>query len=205
MFSASGHRIRLAICRIKIAFTENHQTLLTWFGQLVPRQAKRGFMKAYIGALAAVAATMTGEAQAASCWSDTAYQAAQLRDLDTMLMVATLRCRLKGNDFSADYNRFVINKRPILSAANIEMQAAFSQSVGKAKALGAYDGFMTKLANSYGNGTAGMNCADMAALTKMAADAPALRGTIVSLAEQAGSRPPIPALRCDTQVAINQK
>jgi hypothetical protein len=121
-------------------------------------------MKILVGVLAAATALMSGEVQAASCWSDTAYQAAQLRDLDTMLMVATLRCRLKGNDFSADYNRFVVGKRAILSAANVEMQSAFSQTVGKARALGAYDDFMTKIANSYGMGTAGMNCADYAAL-----------------------------------------
>lgn len=162
-------------------------------------------MKSLLGIVAAATAMLSGEAQAAACWSDTAYQAAQLRDLDTMLMVATLRCRLKGNDFSADYNRFVVNKRPILSAANIEIQSAFSQTVGRAKALGAYDDLMTKIANSYGNGMVGMNCADFAALARAAADAPAVRRSVVELAEQVGSKPPIPALRCDTQIALNQK
>lgn len=162
-------------------------------------------MKPFIGVLAAASAMMAGEAQAASCWSDTAYQAAQIRDLDTMLMVATLRCRLKGADFSSDYNRFVVNKRPILSAANIEIQSAFSQTVGRARALGAYDDLMTKIANSYGSGVAGMSCADFATLAKSAADAPALRNSVVALAEQVGSKPPVPALRCDTQIALNQK
>lgn len=162
-------------------------------------------MKRLLGIVAAATAMLSGEAQAASCWSDTAYQAAQLRDLDTMLMVATLRCRLKGNDFSADYNRFVVNKRAILSAANIEIQSAFSQSVGKARALGAYDDLMTKIANSYGSGMSGMNCADFAALARTAAEAPAIRGSVVALAEQIGSKPPIPSLRCDTRVALNQK
>ncbi|MCH4150898.1 MAG: hypothetical protein LKF30_02985 [Sphingobium sp.] len=161
-------------------------------------------MKILVGVLAAATALMSGEVQAASCWSDTAYQAAQLRDLDTMLMVATLRCRLKGNDFSADYNRFVVGKRAILSAANVEMQSAFSQTVGKARALGAYDDFMTKIANSYGMGTAGMNCADYAALARAAAEAPAVRASVVALAESVGSQPPVP-LRCDTKVALVQK
>ncbi len=162
-------------------------------------------MKSLLGIVAAATAMLSGEARAASCWSETAYQAAQLRDLDTMLMVATLRCRLKGTDFSADYNRFVVNKRPILSAANIEIQSAFSQTVGRARALGAYDDLMTKIANSYGSGVAGMSCADFATLAKTAAEAPALRSAVVALAEQAGSAPPIPALRCDTKVALNQK
>ena len=121
-------------------------------------------MKSLMGVLAAGLAMIAGEAHAAGCWSDNAYQAAQLRDLDTMLMVATLRCRMKNVDFSTDYNRFVVDKRAILVAANGDMQSAFAQSVGKAKALGAYDDFMTKIANSYGNGMTGMSCEDFAAL-----------------------------------------
>jgi hypothetical protein len=160
-------------------------------------------MKSWMGMLAAGLALVSGEAQAAAgCWSDAAYEAAQLRDLDTMLMVATLRCRMKGADFSADYNRFVVEKRPILAAANVEMQSAFAQSVGKAKALGAYDDMMTKIANSYGNGMSGMSCQDFAALARTAAEAPAVRASLVTLANEIGSKPPVPIARCSLNVAI---
>lgn len=160
-------------------------------------------MKSLMGVLAAGLALVSAEAQAAaSCWSDTAYEAAQLRDMDTMLMVATLRCRMKGTDFSADYNRFVVDKRPILAAANVEIKAAFASSVGKAKALGAYDDFMTKIANSYGNGMTGMSCQDFAALARTAAEAPALRASLVTLASEIGSAPPVPIARCTATVAM---
>lgn len=159
-------------------------------------------MKSVAGMLVVGLALMSSEVQAASCWSDTAYQAAQLRDLDTMLMVATLRCRVKGMDFSADYNKFVVDKRPILAAANTEIQFAFAQSVGRAKALGAYDDFMTKVANSYGNGMTGMKCEDFAALARTAVETPAVRTSLVALADQLGSHPPVPVQRCNTNIAM---
>ena len=160
-------------------------------------------MKSVMTALAAGLALVSVEARAAeTCWSDTAYEAAQLRDLDTMLMVATLRCRVKGTDFSADYNKFVVDKRPILAAANVEMQSAFAKSVGKAKALGAYDDFMTKIANTYGNGMTGMACQDFAALARTAAESPAERANLVTLANEIGSKPPVPIARCSATVAM---
>lgn len=160
-------------------------------------------MKSMIAMVAAALALVSGEAQAAAnCWSDTAYEAAQLRDMDMMLMVATLRCRMKGADFSTDYNKFVVDKRPILAAANIEIQSAFAKSVGKAKALGAYDDFMTKIANSYGNGMTGMACQDFAALARTAAEAPAVRASLVTLANEIGSKPPVPIARCSATVAM---
>lgn len=160
-------------------------------------------MKSMIAMLAAGLALVSGEAQAAAnCWSDTAYEAAQLRDMDMMLMVATLRCRMKGADFSTDYNKFVVDKRPILAAANIEIQSAFAKSVGKAKALGAYDDFMTKIANGYGNGMTGMACQDFAALARTAAEAPAVRASLVTLANEIGSKPPVPIARCSATVAM---
>ncbi|MDQ4419557.1 hypothetical protein OOT33_03770 [Sphingobium sp. DEHP117] len=161
-------------------------------------------MKSIVGALAAGLALFSADAHAAACWSDAAYEAAQLRDLDTMLMVATLRCRVKGNDFSADYNRFVVEKRPILAAANTEIQSAFASSVGKVKALGAYDDFMTKIANSYGNGMSGMSCDDFAALARTAAEAPAARTNLVTLANAVGSAPPVPIARCSVSVAMTE-
>ncbi|MGD9811689.1 MAG: hypothetical protein AB7U35_10220 [Sphingobium sp.] len=161
-------------------------------------------MKGKLGAVALVAAMcMGGQAQAASCWSAVAYEAAQLRDFETLLMVQTLRCRIKDLDFSNDYNRFVREKRPILSAASDQLRGQFALDVGKGRALGAYDDFMTKVANGYGGGTVGMDCKDYARLAKMAVQAPAQRAAIVKLAESVGSSPRIPGRRCGTNVALN--
>ena len=152
-----------------------------------------------------VALVSAGPAQAASCWERTAYEAAQLRDFDTMLMVATLRCRINSLDFSADYNRFVREKRPILAQANIEIRAQFARTVGQARSIGAYDDFMTKVANGYGGGSENMDCADYAAMVKTAADAPVVRAHLVDLAAQSGAQPLVPGNRCGITVAMNDK
>lgn len=144
-----------------------------------------------------------GQAQAAGCWTDVAYEAAQMRDFDTMLMVATLRCRITGVDFSSDYNRFVKGKRPILADANQQLRGQFALSVGQAKALGAYDDYMTKVANGYGGGAKDMTCRDYAALARTAAEAPAIRAELVKIATLAGSAPRLPGQRCGRSVAMN--
>jgi len=160
-------------------------------------------MKAILGGVAIGAALLAGPAQAAGCWSEASYEAAQMRDFDTMLMVATLRCRIKNIDFGDDYNRFVRSKRPILAQANQQLRTQFALSVGRSKALSAYDDYMTKLANGYGGGTENMSCADYAVLARAAADAPAQRTNIVGLARKAGSAPYTPNLRCGVTVAMN--
>lgn len=160
-------------------------------------------MKRIIGTLAAaVSLVAAGQAQAAGCWSDASYEAAQLRDFDTLLMVQTLRCRINEVDFSKDYNKFVAEKRPILTAANTQLRGQFAMSVGQARALGAYDDFMTKIANGYGAGTKGMTCKDYAELARAAASAPVSRAAILKLAERAGSSPRLPGQRCGTSVAM---
>jgi len=159
-------------------------------------------MRGFIQLLAIGAAVAASPAQAVTCWNDTSYQAAQLRDFDTMLMVQTLRCRINSIDFSSDYNRFVREKRDVLAGANKELRTKFAESVGTARALGAYDDFSIKIANGYGAGKAGMNCKDYAALARAAASAPVARAAIVALAEDAGSNPPVPGRRCDTRVAL---
>lgn len=153
-------------------------------------------------AVALCAALLAMPVQAATCWNDNAYQAAQLKDLDIMLMVATLRCRISDVDFSADYNRFVKAKREILANANQDLRSQFAFAVGEAKALGAYDDYATKIANGYGGGAKGLSCADFAALTRAAADAPEGRATLVALAEATGSAPALPGQRCGMTIAM---
>lgn len=159
-------------------------------------------IKTMKAALALGLAVLAMPAQAATCWNDNAYEAAQLKDLDIMLMVATLRCRISDLDFSADYNRFVRAKREILADANKDLRGQFALAVGDARALGAYDDYATKIANGYGGGANGMSCTDFAALTRAAADAPEGRATLVSLAEAAGSAPYLPGQRCGMTVAM---
>ncbi|MBB6123178.1 hypothetical protein [Sphingobium subterraneum] len=161
----------------------------------------------WIAKSAATVAALVGmmsaaPAMAASCWTDAAYRAAQIRDFETMMMVSTLRCRITGVDFSEPYNQFIRGKRQLLIAANETLRGQFAQTVGAARALGAYDDYMTKIANSYGGGMAGMNCRDFASVVDAAVASPATTEAVAQLAAMAGSAPRVPGDRCGVTVAM---
>jgi hypothetical protein len=155
-------------------------------------------------AAAAVLALACGSSQAvAACWAPSAVEAAQVRDFETMLMVATLRCQIKGVDLSGDYNGFVRGKRAVLTAVNDELRAKFAaQGLRGAAALDAYDRFVTSLANSYGSGVGALACEDYRTLMQSAAAAPAQRSALLALAVRTGSDPVRGAERCVRTVAL---
>ena len=150
--------------------------------------------------MAAVAAMMdilgAGTAQAA-CWSPQAAEAAEVRDLETMLMVASLRCRLTGQNFISDYNRFVRSSRPALVEANDRLRSHYATSGG----LNAYDRYVTSLANRHGGGSAGLDCQDMEALLEEAKDEGASVAQLAKLARSVAGGPALPGGRCDQVMA----
>lgn len=158
--------------------------------------------KGVAAAAALVGIMSSAPAMAAACWTEAAYKAAQIRDFETMMMVSTLRCRITGVDFSEPYNQFIRGKRSLLITANETLRGQFALAVGKARALGAYDDYMTKIANSYGGGMAGMNCRDFASVVDAAVAAPATMEAIARLAAMAGSEPRVPGDRCGITVAM---
>jgi hypothetical protein len=133
----------------------------------------------------------------AACWSSAAYRAAQVRELDTMMMVEALRCRRTDANFLPAYNEFVRTSRAALIKANDELRAQFATTVGTARALGAYDDYMTTVANRYGAGTAGIDCGDMASIAAAAAAANGSGEALAALAERADMRPNLPGARCE--------
>lgn len=162
------------------------------------RGGKWGAMLA--GALA-IGAMTAGQARAgAGCWTVEEASAAKVRDLQTMLMVAALRCHSSGVDVLADYNRFVAANRPVLVAANGQLKAHFVRVQGAAGQRG-YDSFTTMLANGYGAAGAGAEgCADMAELARAGIE-PGM--TLLALAEGRGLDPAPRDLRCPTTLAAN--
>lgn len=117
-----------------------------------------------LGVAAATIALCTGiAAQAApSCWQDHEVSAARMRQMQTMLMVATLRCRAAHLDISEDYNAFMTAQGATVSAANLVIKQHFAQAGGT---QADYDHFATSLANGYGDDeTDQASCADAAAL-----------------------------------------
>lgn len=143
------------------------------------------------------AALLAGSANAA-CWTDEAYKAAQVRELDTMLMVEALRCRKTAANFVADYNRFVVASRPALIQANAALKGHFARIVGERGALNAYDNYMTTVANRYGAGSEGLDCSDVASMVKAAAAAKGSADELHRLAVRAEMYPAVDGERCRT-------
>ncbi|WP_197707425.1 hypothetical protein [Sphingobium sp. LB126] len=155
---------------------------------------------------AALAATMPlAPATAATCWKQTAVEAAQIRDFEMMLMVSALRCRATGNDFLAGYNRFIREKRDTLTQVNDELRDHFRSAVGPVGALGAYDNYVTGLANVYGAGAEGLACRDLQSITDAANALPPTRSALLELADAAGISPHLSGARCDVVMAVAGK
>lgn len=158
-------------------------------------------------AAAAAVATLATPANA-GCWSAAAYEAAQVRELDTMLMVEALRCRATPASFVAEYNAFVQSSRPALVRANAALRGQFAADVGEKRALDAYDDYVTAVANRYGAGSPGIACDDMASIARAAAAANGSGQALIELARAADMRPILPGRRCEaepTTVTIVQR
>lgn len=147
-------------------------------------------------AAASCAALVAGSAQAA-CWSDAAYRAAQVRELDTMLMVEALRCRKTPASFLDDYNRFVEASRPALLKANTALKEHFAGEGGERAALDAYDNYMTMVANRYGAGAEGLGCDDMGSIARAVLAGNGSPETLYQIAVAAQMVPTIREARCE--------
>jgi hypothetical protein len=155
---------------------------------------------------AAIAAAMPlAPASAATCWKPVAVEAAQIRDFEMMLMVSALRCRSTGSNFLAAYNRFIREKREALIQVNDELREHFRLMAGPVGALGAYDNYVTQLANVYGAGPDGLACRDLQSITDAANALPPTRSALLELADAAGVTPHLSGARCDVVMAIAGK
>jgi len=154
----------------------------------------------------AAAGTMlvSGPVSAAACWSNATVEAAYVRDFDTILMVATLRCRVEKPEMTADYNKFVRDKRALLTAANDELRTQLSTGRTAKAGMDAYDRFVTQLANSHGANAEGLSCDEYHALTRAASAGSADRAALLQLAVKAGASPTLPVQACTREVAFGR-
>lgn len=152
-------------------------------------------------AILTLAATVVAVPSQASCWNETAISAAKVRDLETMLMVSALRCRLSGQNMIPAYNRMISQSRPALTAVNDSLRAHFIADVGERAGLNAYDRYVTSVANRYGAGVEGLNCRDMASILSAAnAEGGSAKG-LARLANDAGVEPRLTGGRCPLTMA----
>jgi hypothetical protein len=109
-----------------------------------------------------LAATGAAVPAQAGCWNTRETSAAQVREMQTMLMVAALRCRAAHIDISADYDGFIIAQKDAIAAANLVIKQHFAAAGG---AQADYDRFATSLANGFGDdATTEASCAEAATL-----------------------------------------
>jgi hypothetical protein len=154
-------------------------------------------------ALAVALCVAAQPAQAAmGCWNAKAASAAQVRDLQSRLMVASLRCRAMGFDILPAYNRFVRNSRDTLQQANGLIKARFTAGFGAKGGQVQYDKFTTALANAYGaDDTSREICRDTADLAEEAADADGDMNRLVDISERMGGPPKLPGSVCSVVLA----
>ncbi|MEA3002661.1 MAG: hypothetical protein QOH81_1449 [Sphingomonadales bacterium] len=159
-------------------------------------------LKAALAVSTAAALLAAQPARAAiGCWDQRQAAAAKVRDLQSRLMVATLRCRAMGMDVLTDYNDFVRRNRDTLQGANGLIKAQFDSVYGKDGAT-YYDRFATGLANHYGgDATNGEVCSDTAAAAREAAGAGGDVGRLLDIADRFGPAPDLPGGACPISFA----
>jgi hypothetical protein len=165
----------------------------------------RGFWgKAGFG-LAAFWLAASTPAHAMECWNSQKAAAARVRDLQSRLMVASMRCGAMKIDIIPAYNAFVSINRSTIQAANDLIKAQFAAEYGE-QSQAEYDRFTTVLANAYGGDTTSVEaCAKMVGFAAEAVAAQGNAQSLLTLAEKMGPAPELPGGTCPmTFTAVGQ-
>ena len=158
-------------------------------------------MRAWGLSMLALACTVPAQAIPA-CWSEADMDAAKVRDLQSRLMVATLRCQGAGFDVTAAYNRFVVANRATLQGVNAVLMTQFRSGFGD-DAQVEYDRYATALANAYGGDATDRSvCANAERLADEAAAAAGSVSRLVALHSRVGLPPPRPGAACAGRPAV---
>lgn len=159
-------------------------------------------MKRLAAAAAVLAASMmaTTPVSAQGCWNNHAIDAAKVRNLDIMLMVTGLRCRMGPDNFQPDYYKFSSHHMAELNAANGLLRAQL-HGAGTKAADRALDRMSVTIANSYGTGHPELSCKELRRVTRDLASSK-MRGGLVEAANALVGDPVIPGKACATRVAV---
>ncbi|HYI46914.1 MAG TPA: hypothetical protein VEX35_00465 [Allosphingosinicella sp.] len=135
------------------------------------------------------------------CWNPTQVAAAKVRDLQSRLMVATLRCSAMGVDVAGAYNRFLAANRSTIQGANAVLLAQFQTGFGR-QGLVHYDRFATSLANIYGDDpTSPAVCGETVVLAEEAAATNGDIDALVAIEDRLGFATPLPGGQCSVTFA----
>ncbi len=157
--------------------------------------------KAYLAAAVLAATSLVGTmpAQAQSCWGPEAVNAAKLRNLDIMLMVTALRCRMGADNFQPEYYDFSAAHQAELNLANGVLRAQFT-GAGITVANRALDRMSTSIANSFGMGHPDLGCHELRQITRDLANT-GISGALLDAADAMVGAPMIPGGSCAMRVS----
>jgi hypothetical protein len=157
---------------------------------------RKAFLAAAVLAASSIAVT---PAQAQSCWGPQAVAAAKLRNLDIMLMVTALRCRMGADNFQPAYYDFAAAHQAELNVANGVLRAQFDGG-GATAANRALDRMSTSIANGYGLGHPELGCRELGQVTRDLA-ATRVNGALLQAADALVGAPAIPGGQCAVRIA----
>ncbi|WFL76839.1 S-adenosyl-L-homocysteine hydrolase [Altererythrobacter arenosus] len=118
--------------------------------------------KAALGLAAVSTLAWPGVASADAVTSN----AENIRKLDIMLMVTSLRCRTGPHNFQADYQTFSRTHLSTLNRAAAQLQGDLSRRHGAKGAKRALDRISVTMANQYGTGHPWLECAALKKVTR---------------------------------------
>lgn len=139
-----------------------------------------GNIRAGVAALAAaccMVCAMPVQAQALT-------ESEKLRNLDIILMVTSLRCRMGNDDFQPDFQKFEAHHLTLLNTAAADMRKHLGPQAERA-----LDKISTTIANRYGAGHPWLNCHDLKELTHHLSEVDGL-APLIDAAEQVLSEDP---------------
>ena len=155
---------------------------------------------ALVAAALMICVPATASAQA-GCWNQTQVAAAKVRDLQSRLMVATLRCSAMGVNVAPAYNRFLAANRDTIRGANSVLMNQFQAAYGRQAQLH-YDRFATALANIYGDdATSRSVCAETVVLAEEAPTADGDIDALVAIEDRLGFVSALPGGQCTVSFA----
>ena len=128
-----------------------------------------GTFRTLATAAAATAMLAAMPAPALAATSADLVHAENLRKLDIMLMVTSLRCRKGADDFQADYNDFAAKRVVMMKAAYQTLKKGHAR-LGERGAKREMDRISTGMANQYGLGHPWLECGQLKAVTRDLAD-----------------------------------
>ena len=150
------------------------------------------------GTIAAAALALAGPAGAAtsSCWDSASIGAARISELNTMLMVSSLRCRLVGVDLRPAYERVSALYGHVFQAAEAQIKAHFG-GADHTDSREDYDSYVVGVANFYGSGRSDpATCQAFASVQKTLAETSANLDRLATLAMQLVRDPHVGGGRC---------